>query len=84
MPEDAFVFCCFSNLAKLSPSCFDAWCNILRRVPNSVLWLLRFPTPLVEPNLLAEARKRGVKGPQVLKALPTRNTGGGGGSAFYM
>jgi len=25
LPEDAFVFCCFANLSKLHPACFDAW-----------------------------------------------------------
>jgi len=41
---------------------------VLRRVPNSVLWLLRFPSALAEANLLAEARKRGIKGGQVKHA----------------
>jgi Glycosyl transferase family 41 len=31
------------QLYKFDPETFTAWCNILRRVPNSVLWLLRFP-----------------------------------------
>ena len=34
-------------------------CNILHRVPNSVLWLLRFP-PYGEPNIRQEAGARGV------------------------
>ncbi len=28
---------------KFDPETFGAWCGILRRVPDSVLWLLRFP-----------------------------------------
>ncbi len=40
LPEDAFVFCCFNNPAKLTPSMFAAWARILERVPGSVLWLL--------------------------------------------
>ena len=35
------------------------WCKILHRVPNSLLWLLRFP-PLAEANLKAEAKARGI------------------------
>ncbi len=31
------------QLYKYDPETFTTWCNILRRVPNSVLWLLRFP-----------------------------------------
>lgn len=40
LPRDAFVFCCFNNPAKLTPSMFAAWARILERVPGSVLWLL--------------------------------------------
>lgn len=59
LPEDKFVFCNFNQLYKIDPSTFDMWCSILKRVPNSVLWLLRFP-PLGEVNIRAEARARGV------------------------
>lgn len=41
--EDAFVFCNFNQLYKIDPLIFGTWMNILKRVPNSVLWLLRFP-----------------------------------------
>ncbi len=34
-------------------------CNILKRVPDSVLWLLRFP-PYGEPMIRQEAANRGV------------------------
>lgn len=34
------------------------------QVPNSVLWLLRFP-PLGEENIRAEARKRGIEDNQI-------------------
>lgn len=34
-------------------------CNILKRVPDSVLWLLRFP-PYGEPMIRQEAHNRGV------------------------
>jgi len=31
------------QLYKYDPTTFASWANILRRVPRSVLWLLRFP-----------------------------------------
>ena len=31
------------QLYKYDPTTFAAWAAILRRVPQSVLWLLRFP-----------------------------------------
>ena len=59
LQEDTFVFCCFSQVAKMDPNTFKLWMKILKKVPNSVLWLLRFP-PLAETNLLAEAKEEQV------------------------
>ncbi len=43
LPDDKIVYACSNQLYKYDPETFQTWCNILRRVPNSVLWLLRFP-----------------------------------------
>ena len=43
LPEDAVVFCNFNQLYKIDPGTLKMWVNILNRVPNSVMWLLRFP-----------------------------------------
>ncbi len=40
LPEDAFVFCCFNGTHKISRFTFDRWLQILKRTPDSVLWLL--------------------------------------------
>jgi predicted O-linked N-acetylglucosamine transferase (SPINDLY family) len=40
LPEDAFVFCCFSQTYKFTPETFAAWTRIVSAVPGSVLWLL--------------------------------------------
>lgn len=40
LPEDAFVFCSFNNNYKITEEMFACWMRILKRVPNSVLWLL--------------------------------------------
>lgn len=63
--EDVFVFCNFNQLYKIDPEIFDCWMRMLKRVPNSVLWLLRFP-PVGEENILQEARKRGVRDDQIV------------------
>ena len=39
IPEDRFVFCCFSNNYKITEDLFAAWLEILTRVDHSVLWL---------------------------------------------
>lgn len=68
VPEDRFVFCNFNQLYKMDPDIFSTWMAVLRRVPNAVLWLLRFP-PAGEANIRAEARKRGVRDEQVDRGL---------------
>lgn len=40
LPEDAFVYCCFNNNHKFTPEVFATWMRILKRTPNSVLWLI--------------------------------------------
>jgi predicted O-linked N-acetylglucosamine transferase (SPINDLY family) len=40
VPEDRFVFCCFSNHYKITEAMFAAWMEILRRTGNAVLWLV--------------------------------------------
>ena len=37
--DDTFVFCCFNRHDKIEPEVFAVWANILREVPNSILWL---------------------------------------------
>jgi protein O-GlcNAc transferase len=59
LPEDAIVYCNFNQLYKIDPETFKTWCNILKRVPHSVLWLLRFPSA-GELNLINEAENNGV------------------------
>ncbi|TCJ14733.1 tetratricopeptide repeat protein [Parasulfuritortus cantonensis] len=59
LPEDGFVFCCFNNSFKITPSTFDGWMRILGQVPGSVL-LLYAENPSVIPNLQREAECRGI------------------------
>ena len=39
LPEQGFIFCCFNNNFKLTPSTLDSWARILKAVNGSVLWL---------------------------------------------
>ncbi len=59
LPMQGTVFCCFSPATKLNPAMLDAWAEILRGVPGSVLWLLAF-VPTVEENLRTEWLRRGM------------------------
>lgn len=44
LPNDVIVYCNFSQLYKIDPDTLRMWANILEKVPNSVLWLLQFPS----------------------------------------
>ncbi|XP_043913191.1 UDP-N-acetylglucosamine--peptide N-acetylglucosaminyltransferase 110 kDa subunit [Protopterus annectens] len=59
LPEDAVVYCNFNQLYKIDPATLQMWVNILKRVPNSVLWLLRFPA-VGEPNIQQYAQNMGL------------------------
>ena len=58
LPEDLFVFSYLGPLACISPQVLDVWCSILKRVPNSCLWLVR-PTSNSAPLDAAAAAADG-------------------------
>jgi predicted O-linked N-acetylglucosamine transferase (SPINDLY family) len=59
LPPDAFVFCNFNQSYKLAPETFALWMRLLRRCPQSVLWLLH-DHDAVLPRLRALAQSQGV------------------------
>jgi predicted O-linked N-acetylglucosamine transferase (SPINDLY family) len=59
LPENGFVFCCFNNNYKFTPSTFDSWMRILGAIKGSVLWLFQDNSWVVD-NLRNEADKHGV------------------------
>ena len=59
LPEHGFVFCSFNNSFKVTPEVFGVWLNLLRRAPDSVLWLLA-DNQWAEENLRREAASRGI------------------------
>ena len=40
LPENKFIFCCFNHNFKILPDMFEIWMRILKKVKNSVIWLL--------------------------------------------
>lgn len=59
LPESGFVFCAFNHDFKISPDVFALWMRLLRRTPDSVLWLMS-RHPLSQRNLCAAAQAQGV------------------------
>jgi len=65
LPDDAVVYCNFNQLYKIDPSTLKMWVNILNRVPNSVMWLLRFPQ-VGETNIHVAAQQMGLKNGKII------------------
>ncbi|NJL72531.1 MAG: tetratricopeptide repeat protein [Candidatus Competibacteraceae bacterium] len=59
LPATGFVFCCFNEAYKITPSVFDSWMRILTASPGGVLWLSGANETL-QANLRREAAARGV------------------------
>lgn len=67
LPEDAVVFCSFNNDYKLEPEVFGCWMEILKAVPNSVLWLFCVADPLWE-RCLGHAERHGIGAERLVRA----------------
>lgn len=67
LPENRFVFCSFNNNYKFNEEVFDCWMRILRRTPESVLWLLA-DNPWAQSNLCARAEQQDVDPARLLFA----------------
>jgi predicted O-linked N-acetylglucosamine transferase (SPINDLY family) len=45
LPERGFVFCSFNNMHKIEPEIFALWMDLMRDVPDAVLWLHAYNEP---------------------------------------
>lgn len=70
LPQDKFVYCCFSNTYKITEDIFDAWMTILARVENSVLWVLA-RNEWAQRSMLDKAAQRGIAPERIIFAQPT-------------
>jgi predicted O-linked N-acetylglucosamine transferase (SPINDLY family) len=59
LPEHGFIYCSFNNNYKITPEVFATWMQILKQVPESVLWLLE-DSHAATQNLQATAQNHGV------------------------
>jgi len=59
LPTDSFVYCSFNGSYKITPEVFAVWMRILKRVPNSVLWLVA-DNQWAQDNLTKQAIKHGI------------------------
>ena len=59
LPKESFVFCCFNNNYKITPNMFDVWARLLKKIDNSVLWLIDGNSEATE-NLKKEVKIRNI------------------------
>ena len=67
LPEKGFVFCSFNHDYKINPPIFKVWMELLKEIPNSVLWLMKL-NEAAEENLKKEAINHGVKPERLIYA----------------
>ena len=67
LPEKGFVFCCFNNTSKLTPTTFDSWARILNAVEKSVL-IIYVNNESAKINLTKEITHRGVDSKRLIFA----------------
>src|SRR5262245_13654292 len=73
LPENAFVFCCFNQIWKITRPTFEAWMRIMAAVEGSVLWLLQ-ANDWAAANLRREAQAQGVDPGRLIFAAPCEQT----------
>jgi predicted O-linked N-acetylglucosamine transferase (SPINDLY family) len=67
LPTTAIVFCSFNNNTKIDFPTYQAWLNILKAVPESVLWILVDTSEGIK-NLRRTAQKAGVDPARIIPA----------------
>ncbi len=67
LPNESFVFCCFNNNYKITPNMFDVWARLLKKIDNSVLWLIE-GNPEATENLKKEAKIRNINASRLIFA----------------
>ena len=67
LPDDTFVFCCFSNTYKITESMFALWMEIIRRTEHTVLWLFADNHHAIH-NLRQQAVRAGIDESRIIFA----------------
>jgi protein O-GlcNAc transferase len=67
LPDEAFVFRCFSGAYKFNPETFRSWVRLLKAAPNSVLWLNK-QDAITTANLRRETEAHGVSSDRLVFA----------------
>ncbi len=67
LPDDKFIFASFNSSKKVDHESFEAWCEILARVENSVIWML-VDNEETRLNLIKELNKKNIDPARLIPA----------------
>jgi predicted O-linked N-acetylglucosamine transferase (SPINDLY family) len=73
LKDNEFVFCCFSQTHKITEEIFNTWVKILKKVPNSVLWLLKPHHQITKKNIIKEIDKNKISSKRIIFLKPQKN-----------
>ena len=59
LPKNSFILACFNQSFKLDKTTFDCWIEILRELPDSILWLLD-DNKVAQQNLSNYIKKKNI------------------------
>lgn len=71
LPERGFVFCSFNQAYKFTPAVYGAWLRMLKRTPDSVLWVIP-RSGAAEKVLKERAIAEGVAPERIVCSRPIR------------
>ena len=72
LPENQTVFCAFHNPLKINPELFNSWCNILKAVQKSVIWI-KASNDSSRRNLINEFKSKKIDQTRVIFADRVEN-----------
>ncbi|MGZ8212263.1 MAG: O-linked N-acetylglucosamine transferase, SPINDLY family protein [Burkholderiales bacterium] len=71
LSESAYVFANFNNPSRITSATFELWMQVLKAIPDSILWLRRAHEVAMQ-NLRREAQAQGVDPARLLFAQRTK------------
>ena len=67
LPADSFIFCCFNTTYKITPVEINIWSRVLKKVKNSILWLID-SNEITKKNLQINFKKKNIDPKRILFA----------------
>ncbi len=72
LPADKFIFASFNHPKKNDPETFDCWIEILKKTPNSILWLYDAGSEITRENISTYLSKNDISADRIVFAGPIK------------